>query len=537
MNIKETNVSPPSTNAKADKPLIIISMVCIVCIALALSLMPDLTNHYATVIFNGITKYLGSTIQLSVLIGVIFIIFIAVSKYGNIKLGDQEPEYKTVPWIFMFICAGMGSSALYWAIIEWVYYYQTPGLNIEPETTKALEYSVPYSFFHWGVGAWGLYAIASVVMAYHFHVRKNKGLSLSSMIAAIFKIKTDGPVGRIVDLIFLNASVGALTLSLVISVATLTSGLAFLIGIPNTFITQAIITILSASIFFFSSYIGIDKGMQYLSSIVGYGSLIFAVVILLIGPTQFTLNNITNSIGLAFQNYFHMSTFTDPYGDGQFVRDWSIYYTLWWASYTPGVAMFVTRISGGRKIRDVIWALILGSSAGCWFFFGVLESYSIHEFISGGINTVEMLNTDGGDATVARLLLNLPLGQIFLAVYLIIMVVMLASHMDAVAYAMAATSTRNLGEGEDPARPLKLFWCVILTLIPLAILYTNAPLSTMKTSAVMTGIPFFIILVVTLFGFVRWLMKDYGHVPAHTIDHHVLKIDDCSESQTETNKI
>lgn len=523
MTTPTNEVSAP-TRAKSDKVLIVISLLCILGVATALGTMPDLTNQWANVIFNGITSLLGSSIQLIVLAGFFLALYIAISKYGNIKLGDKEPEYKTLPWLFMFICAGMGASALYWGIVEWTYYYQGPGLNLEAESKEALEFAVPYSFFHWGIGAWATYAVASIIMAYHFHVRKNKGLALSNIISAIFKIKHDSLVGRFVDLIFLNASVGALTLSLVISVATLAIGCSFLLGVPNNFATQAVITLISASVFGLSSYIGISKGMQYLSSVVGYGSILMAVVVLIIGPTQFILNNIVNSIGITFQNYFQMSLFTDPHGDGSFTKSWTVFYWLWWISYTPGVAMFVTRVSAGRKIKEVIWALIIGSTAGCWFYFGVMESYSIHEFVSGGINSVEMVATQGGDATVAQLILKLPLGTIFLAFYLIIMAVMLAAHMDAVAYAMAATSTRNLREGEDPSRGMKIFWCIILTLIPLAILYTNAPLSTVKTSAVITGLPFLIILLVTLGGFLNWLIRDYGHVPAHTIDLHVLDL-------------
>lgn len=520
---------------KSDKLLISISLISILIIAALISTMPDLTNAWASKIFDAITSYLGSSIQLIVLLGFIFIVYIAISKYGNIRLGDQKPDYKTLPWIFMFICAGMGSSALYWGIIEWTYYYQGPGLSLEPNSTKALEMAVPYSFFHWGVGAWGTYAVASIILAYHFHVRKNQGLSLSSLISAVFKIRSDGVVGRLVDLVFLNASVGALTLSIVISVATLAIGMSFVIGVPNNFATQAVITLVAATIFGLSSYIGISKGMQYLSSIVGYGSLIFAAVILLIGPTQFTLNNIVNSIGLSFQNYFQMALYTEPFGTGEFTKNWTVFFWLWWISYTPGMAMFVTRVSGGRKIKEVIWALIIGSTSGCWFYFGVLESYSMHEFIAGGLNTVELVSSQGGDATIAHLLLKLPAGMLFLCVFLFLMVVMMASHMDAVAYAMAATSTRNLAEGQDPSRGMKLFWCVILTLIPLAILYTNAPLSTVKTSAVMTGLPFLIILLITFVGFLKWLLQDYGHVPAHTIDTHVLKLekDELSSDQTQ----
>ena len=521
-----------SSNQQMNKVLVFVSLIFIAVIAGTITLFPSFANEGAKKLFGWITGGLGSSVQILVLLGFIFALYIAISKYGNIKLGDQDPEYKTPPWIFMFICAGLGASTIYWAIIEWVYYYQDPGLGLEPKSQRALEFSVSFSFFHWGIGAWATYAVASNVMAYHIQVRKNKLHSLSGIISAIFNVSPQGVIGRIVDLVFLIASVGALTLSLVISVATLSSGFADLLGLPNNFASQAIMTIASATIFCLSAYIGIDKGMQSLSSVVGYGTLIFAAVLLFIGPTEFILNNITNSVGLIAQNFFEMSLSTDPFGSGSFTKGWTVYYWLWWISYAPGCALFVTRVSAGRKIREVICALIIGGGAGCWFFFGVLESYSIHSFLHNVVDMVGITNQasagggDGGNLAVVAFLSSLPFGKMFLLIFLLLMIIFLASHVDAIAYTMAATSTRNLEEGQDPSRNMKLFWCIVITLIPLAILYANAPLDTIKTSAVLTGLPFLIILLITVFGFVRWLLDDYGRVPSHIIDTHVVKTED-----------
>ncbi len=169
------------------------------------------------------------------------VIYLATSKYGNIRLGEGKPEYSTLSWLFMFICAGLGSSTLYWGVAEWAYYYQTPGLNIAPRSQQALEFSVPYSFFHWGISAWATYTLASLIMAYHFHVRKNKGLSLSGIIAAITGVRPQGPWGKLVDLMFLIATVGALTISLVVTAATFTRGLSALTGLPDNFTVQAFV--------------------------------------------------------------------------------------------------------------------------------------------------------------------------------------------------------------------------------------------------------------------------------------------------------
>ncbi|EAO0164604.1 BCCT family transporter [Salmonella enterica] len=506
---------------KKDVPLIAISLVVILLIATVLSLFPQQSAQAADTLFNGITRLLGSAVQLLVLLILGLVIWLATGRYGNIRLGEGKAEYSTLSWLFMFICAGLGSSTLYWGVVEWAYYYQTPGLNIAPLTPKALEYSLPYSFFHWGVSAWATYTLASLIMAYHFHVRKNNGLSLSGIISAITGVNPQGFWGRLVDLMFLIATVGALTISLVVTAATFTRGLSALTGLPDNFTVQACVILLSGGIFCISSWTGINNGMKRLSNIAGWGAFLLPLIVLIAGPTEFITNNIINSVGLTAQNFLQMSLFTDPLGDGAFTRNWTVFYWLWWISYTPGVAMFVTRVSRGRKIKEVVWALLLGSTAGCWFFFGVMESYAMHQFVNDVINVPHVMQTLGGETVISQVLMSLPAGRLFLAAYLLVMIIFLASHMDAVAYTMAATSTRNLREGEEPERGLRLFWCVVITLIPLSILFTGASLETMKTTVVLTALPFLAILLVKTAGFLRWLRQDYAHVPVHLIETHV----------------
>jgi BCCT family betaine/carnitine transporter len=186
-------------------------------------------------------------------------------------------------------------------------------------------------------------------------------------------------------------------------------------------------------------------------------------------------------------------------------------------------------VSKGRKMKEVVFALLLGDSVGCWFFFGALESYSMHAFMTGLMDVPKILKEQGGETAVEMLLTALPFGKAFLAVYLFIMVVFLASHMDAVAYAVAATSTRNLREGEDPSPSLRLFWCVMLTLVPLAMLFAKSSLSTMKTAVVLTAIPFMAILLVKIYGFFKWLAQDYSAMPAHIIEEQAVALANDAE--------
>jgi len=473
---------------------------------------PDRSKTFADELFNGATKTFGTIVQLLGFVCVVLIGWLAAGKYGNIRLGTDSPEYSNTAWVFMFVCAGLGSATMYWAFTEWAYYYVTPGLNIAASSKEALEFSVAYSFFHWGITPWGFYGIASLAMAYHFHVRRNKGLSLAGIIEAVTGLSAHGVLGRIIDLVFLFATFGGLILTTTLTTSTVAKGLADLVGIEDSFALKAGLVALVTLVFSLSSWIGIGSGMQRLAKLACGLTLAFALVVLVMGPTGFIVNNFANAVGLSLQNFVHMSFFTDPIGDGAFTRDWTVFYWLYWITYTPGVAIFVTRVSKGRTIREVVLAMILGGCGGCWFFFGSLESYAIHQFMHNVVNTPAMLNGLGGEAAVSQLLSNLPLGKLMSVVYFVLMLVFLASHLDATAYTVAATSTKNLREGQDPSPGLRLFWCVMLAILPLGMLYIKAPLSTLKTAVILTAIPFVIILAVKIWGLFKWLREDHDSV-------------------------
>ncbi|MFJ4344333.1 BCCT family transporter [Pseudomonas sp. NPDC089401] len=498
------------TAPSKDRTLILASLIVISTTVFGLMSFPEEAKRLADQLFNAATMTFGSVVQLLGFACVVLIAGLALSKYGNVRLGSGRPEYSNTSWVFMFICAGLGSATMYWAFMEWAYYYLTPGLGIAAASKEALEYSIAYSFFHWGVTPWAIYGMASLAMAYHFHVRRNKGLSLAGVIEAITGYKAQGPVGRVIDLVFLFATFGGLVLTTTLTTSTVAKGLSDLIGIDDGFALKAGLVISVTLIFSLSSYIGIASGMQRLAKLACGLTLAFALVVLLLGPTLFSLSNITNAVGLTLQNFIHMSLYTDPAGNGEFSRGWTVFYWLYWITYTPGVAIFVTRVSRGRTIRELVMAMILGGCGGCWFFFGSLESFAIHQFMEKVVDAPAMLSGAGGEAAVSLLLHSLPFGKLLSVVYFVLMLLFLASHLDAVAYTVAATSTRNLREGDDPTPGLRLFWCALLAALPLAMLYINAPLSTLKTAVILTAIPFIVILVVKIGGLFKWLREDYS---------------------------
>jgi len=248
---------------------------------------------------------------------------------------------------------------------------------------------------------------------------------------------------------------------------------------------------------------------------------------------MFILKNTTNGLGLMFQNFVRMSLWTDPVNNGGFPEGWTIFYWLYWITYTPFMGLFVTKISKGRKIREVIFNMVISGSIGCWFFFGILGNFSMDAFITGAVDVPQVLADSGGSFVIMEIMSTLPLSKVFIGLFTIISTLFLATTLDSASYTLAATVRPDLKNDEDPSPIQRLFWCIMLALVPLAMILIKAPLNTIKTFAIVTAIPLCFVLGTMIFGMLKWMAQDYGKVPAHEVEDTIINDDDKFELKKE----
>ncbi len=495
---------------KLDKLLIGVSLVVVFGIVTCLYLMPEASQNVAGAVKSFMIDAFGSFTEIFTLAGVVLLIAVAFSKFGKIKLGEGQPEYSTFKWIAMMMSCGLGSATCYWAFIEWAYYAGTPGLSIEPMTQLAYEMSVPYTMFHWGFSAWTLYALVGLPIAYHFHVRKNKGLSLSGMVNKITGLKQDGVVCRIIDVVFIFICFGGLSITLGVSVPLVTDVFCSVIGIQSSFAMNLTIIIALSVIYSLSSYIGIQKGMAKISDWNVKLVILFTIGVVICGPTLFIINNVTQSFGLMMQNFVHMSLFTDPVGQSGFPGAWTVFYWLYWITYAPFTGIFIAKVSKGRTIRSVVANTMASGSLGCFLYFGVLGSLGLERQLSGAVDMVGMLGDGKDTLAIIEVMRSLPGGAIFMILFCISSLLFLATTLDGAAFTMASTSTIGLKQGEDPNPFLRLFWCIMLSLVPLTMILIGASLDTIKSCAFITSVPVIFIMITLLYGWMKWMRQDYG---------------------------
>lgn len=440
----------------------------------------------------------------------VYLLYFSFSKYGNIRFGNGKPEFKTFNWLVMMFCAGMGSSMMLWAVVEPLYYVSGPPLGAEPFSPQAYELAGTYGIYHWTFIAWAFFAVGAIPLCYRFYILKKPGLSLSAACEGVLGDRIQGPVGKGIEIIVVFGILGGHGTTLVLGIPMIQNNVATLFGLPDTLTTGIVLIVLVTAIFMTSSWLGLDRGMQNLSRYNAYAAIALAVFFLIVGPTLFQVNLFTNAIGFISNNFFQMSLWTDPINKGGFPEGWTGFYWAWWLALGPWMWIFTTRISRGRTLRGVMLGMLIAGSAGCMLYFGAIGGYTLDVQLGGKLDLVTMLSEYGQPQTITNLVLTLPAGKIVLFIWAVIAVIFLATTLDSSSYTLAATTTVGLKEGENPARWFKLFWAIMLALVPCSLLFAGASLKAFQSMAILTALPIAVLTIIALVGGAKWIFKDYA---------------------------
>lgn len=442
-------------------------------------------------------------------------LWLAFSKYGHIKLGQGNPDYKTFSWIAMIFCATMGTSILYWATLEWVYYYTGPPMGLDPQSFGAAQVAVSYSFFHWGIPAWGIYAVGTVPIAYRYYIRKKDGLSLAGGCEGVTGGK---PVwNKIINIIFIFGIVSGIIISFGTGIPMLVNNLHNSIGTPDTFIMQVLMVVFVTFIFTLSSYAGLDKGMKFCSDSTTYLFILLLAFIFICGNPIFQIENTIKSFGLMLYNFIPMMTETEPIAKTGFTADWTVFYWAWWITLAPWMWIFIAKISKGRTIMQVVLTITLAGLVSTVLFFGVLSNYGLNLQLSGQFDFVAILQNQSPEQVISSVVMALPFGKIVLLVWFVVGLMLLVTTLDSAVFTLAAASVTNLKSDEIPPKSLKLFWAVIIAAIPLCLMFAKAPLDSLKSTIVITAIPVSVALIFCIISIFKWLKADYGSLTRNQI--------------------
>jgi len=478
-------------------------------VAAMLLFFPDDSRRVSAVTLAAITYDFGAVAQWAVLLGTGWLLWLAMSRYGSVKLGgfEDKPEFSTASWISLMVTAGTSMSLMILACIEPISHLASPPLGLTADSLTAMDWSVAFAMFHWGFSGWAFYSIAGVAIAYTYHVRRIPYLKGSVACGGVLGNHVNGWLGKIIDLIIVLGLVGGIGTSQGIIVPVLSSLVAEIFSLPHTRSLEGMVVLAFAALAAYSVYLGLYKGMQKLSQIRAWSSLGLTLFVFLVGPTSFLLAFFGQSLGLMMQNYFAMSTYIAPFQPGAAAADWTVFYWAWWGAYSLYMGIFIARISKGRTIRQMIMGSLIIPSLVCFFVFMAFGGYAVHLHHTGQADLVRLMQDHGMGALLVYILKSLPFAQAVFPLYIVTGIISMATAYQGEAYGVASIATEKLFAGEDPAAWHRIFWVLASGGFGFAVVMVN-DMNVVRLASVISLVPMLVILVMMVISFMRWIRLD-----------------------------
>lgn len=495
---------------RVSKPVFVTSALVIVGFIIFGAFFTETAGTLFSFLQGFITDKFGWMFVILMNIALIFCIYLAASRYGDIRLGQQteKPQYSLFSWIGMLFSAGIGIGLVYWGTAEPLYHFMAPPLG-EAETLEAAKGAMSISFLHWGLHAWAIYTIVALSLAY-FHFRRGLPLSIRSTLYPILGEKIYGRWGHTVDILAVFGTMFGVVTSLGLGVMQINSGLENLFGIPNSltvqFITIAGVTALACG----SLMLGLDKGIKRLSDInMGLTGLLLAFMVIL-GPTLFILDSFIENIGNYVVALVPLSTWGEAYSNTDWQSSWTMFYWAWWVSWAPFVGVFIARISRGRTIREFVLGVLLIPMVLLFFWFTTFGGVAIHMEMLAALDPalaspglIDAVQTDLGSA-IFRLVEFYPFAKPITLLIVVMIVLWFVTSSDSASFVIDMLTA---GGDTNPPKIQRLFWAIMEGLIA-AILLAAGGLEALQAAAIVAGLPFALVIFMMMYALLRGLGRD-----------------------------
>lgn len=490
-----------------DWMLTLLPLFIIVALCVLFFFLPEQSNA----ILSQIRFFFGDTLgsyYLIIGLGIfIFSLYIAGSKYGNIVLGgpDEKPKYSFFSWGAMMFTCGLAADILFYSFSEWILYATDPHIA---EMGSIQEWAGVFPLFHWSLIPWGFYLVLAAAFGFMLHVRKRERQKYSEACRPILGKYTDKLPGRLIDLLAVFALLAGTATTFSVATPLMARIIAelFRIEISQTVI-NIIILLVTCAVYTYSLMHGF-KGISILAKVCIYlffGTIAFVFVFG--GETRYILETGVESLGRMLQNFLGLATFTDPQRTSDFPQNWTIYYWAYWMVWCVAAPFFIGSISRGRTIRQTILGGYVFGVGSTLLSFIVLGNYSM------GLQAAETadfiaLYQETGDlyGLIVSIIKTMPGAPLVLIAILIDMMAFYATSFDTIALTASCYSYHVLKEGEKPHKLIRLMWCILLILLPIALLFAESSMNNLQAVSIIAAFPIGAVIVLIAASF----LKDAG---------------------------
>ena len=443
-------------------------------------------------------------------------IFIACSKYGNIVLGDKDekPKYSFFNWGCMMFTCGLAADILFYSFSEWFMYAVDPHIA---EMGNMQDWAGVYPIFHWSLIPWGFYLVLAVSFGFMLHVRKCERQKYSEACRPLFGKYTDGVAGRLVDLLAVFALIAGTATTFSVATPLMASIIdsLFSMGLDRVAVT-IVILLITCFIYTYSLLHGF-KGISILAKIcifLFFGLLSY--VFLFCGETKYIVESGMSSLGRMLQNFFELSTYTDPQRTASFPQNWTIYYWAYWMVWCVAAPFFIGGISKGRTIRQTILGGYVFGVGSTIVSFIVLGNYSMGLQTAGKADFLAEYTANGDAYSLITNIINtMPFAQMVLAIVLVTMIAFYCTSFDSIALTASCYSYRSLKDGEMPHRSIQLLWCILLIMLPIALVFAESSMSNLQSVSIVAAFPIGFVMVMIVWSFMKdakaYMNSDNNH--------------------------
>ncbi|NYT57946.1 choline BCCT transporter BetT [Alcaligenaceae bacterium] len=441
---------------------------------------------------------------LTVAIILLAVVFLAVSRYGDIKLGPDhsQPDFRDVTWFAMLFSAGMGIGLMFFGVAEPVMHFVSPPVG-DPETVAAARNAMNITFFHWGLHAWSIYAIVGLTLAF-FSYRHGLPLTLRSSLYPLIGERIYGPIGHAVDIFAIIGTVFGIATSLGLGVAQINSGLNHMFGVPIGVTTQIVLIIAATSLATISVASGLDRGIRILSETNLALAVVLLLFVLVLGPTVFILQTFVQNTGGYISDLVNKTFNLYAYEPNDWIGGWTLFYWGWWIAWSPFVGLFIARISRGRSIREFVRGVLLVPTGFTLMWMTVFGDTAIHMIVVDGLTGLAQVVAQDSSLALFAFLEQLPLASITSTVAIAMVVVFFVTSADSGALVVDLLAS---GGAENSPVWQRIFWASLMGVVAIALLLADG-LTALQTATIASALPFSVILLLAVWGLFKALKLD-----------------------------
>lgn len=499
-------------------PVFIPAVIVLLLLVIGTISDPELAGELFSQALAFTTTTFGWFYMLAVALFLIFIVALAFSSYGNIKLGPDhaEPEYKFLEWFAMLFSAGYGIALLFYGVAEPVMHFSAPP-NSAPETVAAAKEAMQIAYFHWGFHIWAIYGFTGLVLAY-FGYRQGLPLSMRSTLYPLIGEKVYGPLGHIVDIIAILATIFGVATTLGLSVAQINAGLNYLLPdlVPMGTVPQIISIAVITGAALISVLAGMDKGVKRLSVLNMVLATSLMAFVFIAGPTVFILNAFMENTGSYLGNIVERTFSLQAYVHGDWIASWTLFIFAWTIAWSPFVGMFIAKISRGRTIRQFVLGVLFVPTIFTFLWFAVFGDTALHMIMEQGYDT--LIAEVQADQAVAlfKLFEALPFTQLISALTVLLIITFFVTSSDS-----GSLVIDSIASGGRPTPALqRTFWVVIQGVLASVLLLAGG-LSALQTVSIVSALPFAIVLLIAMVGMWRALIIEEHRTESLAQDHRL----------------